>query len=55
MTMKSKDVERTLRDWYRYMGKRGGSVRSEKKREATRANIAKARAVLAEKRLRGEA
>lgn len=51
----AREIERALRDWYTYLGKKGGASRSDKKRNAVRSNVEKARAVLAEKRKQGAA
>jgi hypothetical protein len=51
--MQPEEVEKTVKAWMGHIGRKGGSSRSEKKRQAVRDNAAKARAVREEKRKQG--
>jgi len=41
-------------EWFRWLGRQGGSCSTERKRKAVRENAARARAIRDEKRKRGE-
>lgn len=51
--VRPQDVTKTITEWYRHIGRKGGSQRTEKQRTAQRQAAAKARKVLAEKRRLG--
>jgi hypothetical protein len=52
--VKPEEVTKTVTDWYRHIGTKGGSSRSDAKIAAVRANAAKARKVREEKRRLGK-
>jgi hypothetical protein len=51
--MQPDEIEKTVKAWYGHIGRKGGSSRSEKKRQAARESAARARAIREEKRKLG--